>query len=54
MKEVAGGKTCDQVSTAAQANPNDTTLANQATTLFKDVNGQVARPTGGQLKVPTS
>jgi len=32
---VAGGKTYSQVSTAAQANPNDATLAAQVNTLFR-------------------
>jgi hypothetical protein len=35
LAAVAGGKTYSQVSTAAQANPNDATLAAQANTLFK-------------------
>ena len=35
VKEIAGGKTYAQVSAAAQADPTNTTLANQANTLFK-------------------
>ena len=35
VKAIAGGKTYAQISAAASANPTDTTLANQATTLFK-------------------
>ena len=35
LKEVAGGKTYSQVSTAAQADPTNTALAGQANTLFK-------------------
>jgi hypothetical protein len=35
LAAVAGGKTYSQISTAAQANPNDATLAAQANTLFK-------------------
>jgi hypothetical protein len=35
LAAVAGGKTYSQVSTAAQANPNDATLAAQVDTLFK-------------------
>jgi hypothetical protein len=35
LASVAGGKTYSQVSTAAQANPNDATLAAQVNTLFK-------------------
>ncbi|MEZ5411794.1 MAG: hypothetical protein R2761_27415 [Acidimicrobiales bacterium] len=35
LDEVAGGKTYAQVSSEAQANPSDTTLQQQADTLFK-------------------
>ena len=35
LTKVANGQTYSQVSTAAQANPTNTTLANQANTLFK-------------------
>jgi hypothetical protein len=35
LKEVAGGKTYSQVSTAAQANPQDQKLAAQVQTLFR-------------------
>ncbi len=35
VKAIAGGKTYSQVSAEAQVNPNDTTLANEANTLFK-------------------
>jgi hypothetical protein len=35
LKEVAGGKTYSQVSTAAQANPQDPKLAAQVQTLFR-------------------
>ncbi len=35
VKDIAGGKTYAQVSAAAQADPTNTTLANQANTLFK-------------------
>jgi hypothetical protein len=35
LATVAGGQTYSQVSTAAQANPNDTKLAGQVATLFK-------------------
>src|SRR5205814_7422320 len=35
LKEVAGGKTYAQVSTAAQADPKNTTLQAQVNTLFK-------------------
>lgn len=40
LSEVAGGKTYAQVSTAAQADPNNAALQNQANTLFK---GQALR-----------
>src|SRR5512142_12559 len=40
LSEVAGGKTYAQVSTAAQADPTNTALQNQANTLFK---GQALR-----------
>lgn len=35
LKEIAGGKTYAQVSTAAQANPTDTALQGQVQTLFR-------------------
>ena len=35
LKSIAGGKTYSQVSSAAQANPNDTKLQAQAQTLFR-------------------
>jgi len=35
VKQIAGGKTYAQVSAAAQADPTNTALANQANTLFK-------------------
>ena len=35
LNEIAGGKTYSQLSTAAQANPNDTKLAGQVATVFK-------------------
>lgn len=35
LKAVAGGKTYSEMSTAAQANPDDTKLAGQVATLFK-------------------
>lgn len=40
VKEIGGGKTYSQLSTAAQADPNNTQLANQVNTLFK---GQTLR-----------
>ena len=42
LKKVAGGKTYSQVSTLAQADPKNTTLATQKTTLFQ---GEMLRGT---------